>query len=70
MQQVLGGLAGAAVGFALSASVYVLVNPRLEAAEGAVRELQGLLWNIVPLLTAAGFALGLWWAARHPRGNG
>lgn len=65
---VLSGLVGAAVGFIIATAVYLRVNPILEAANGPVRELQGLVWNIVPLLTVSGFVLGVWLMSRRPRG--
>jgi len=57
-------LAGGASGFVLGAGVYLVVNPILERSTGLVREMQGLLWNLVPLLTGAGMVLG-WWVARR-----
>ena len=57
---VLAVLAGATLGFVVSALVYVLAGPVLERSHGLVRELQGLLWNLVPLLTLLGAAAG-WW---------
>ena len=64
---VLGLLAGAIVGFTVSTVVYVLVGPVLERSEGLVREAQGLLWNLVPLLTLLGAAAGWWSVAAHRR---
>lgn len=54
----LGVLGGSALGFAVGAAVYILVNPMLEDASGWVRETQGLLWNLVPLLTVLGAVVG------------
>jgi len=59
--------AGGAVGFGLGAVIYLLVTPVLEDSSGLVRELQGLLWNLVPLLTAVGALAGWWLHARRPR---
>lgn len=39
-------------------ATYTLVNPVLEASEGLLRETQGLLWNLVPLLTLLGGVAG------------
>ena len=45
--------------FAIGAAVYLLANPLLEARGGAVEELQGLLWNVVPLLSVVGSDLAV-----------
>jgi ABC-type antimicrobial peptide transport system permease subunit len=55
---VLGILVGGVVGFALGATVYVVLNPMLEDASVWVRETQGLLWNLVPFLTVLGAVVG------------
>jgi hypothetical protein len=55
---------GALVGFAIGATVYILLTPILEASDGFVRELQGLSWNLVPGLTLLGGVLG-WALARR-----
>jgi cell division protein FtsX len=55
-------LAGALVGLTIGSSIYLVLNPVLENASGSVRELQGLLWNVVPLMTVVGAVLG-WIAA-------
>lgn len=60
----LGAIGGGITGFALAAGIYLLVNPVLEGSDSGIEELQGLLWNIVPLLTLAGVALGWWIATR------
>lgn len=57
-------LLGGALGLALGAGVYLTLNPVLEESTGLAREMQGLLWNLVPLLTILGMALG-WWFARR-----
>jgi hypothetical protein len=54
----LGVVGGGAIGFALGAVVYLLLNPVLEDASGWVRETQGLLWNLVPVLTVLGALAG------------
>jgi hypothetical protein len=54
----LGLVCGGAIGFAVGAVVYVLLNPALEDASGWIRETQGLLWNLVPLLTVLGGLVG------------
>jgi len=62
----LGAAAGAVLGFGVGIGVYLLVNPRLEASNSGIEEFQGLLWNIVPVLTGAGALLG-WWVLRPHR---
>lgn len=57
-------LLGGALGLVVGSTVYLSVNPVLERSPGLVRELQGMLWNLVPLLTVAGMVLG-WWLARR-----
>lgn len=51
-----GVVIGAVLGFALAAGLYLLVSPLLE--DTWARDLQGMLWNIVPLLTVVGAAVG------------
>lgn len=58
-------LFGGAVGLAVGTAVYLGLNPVLEQSTGLVRELQGLLWNLVPLLTVVGMVLGWWFARRR-----
>lgn len=53
-----GALIGAAAGLLVGWATYTLVNPVLEASEGPLRETQGLLWNLVPLLTLLGGVAG------------
>lgn len=60
----LAGMLGGIAGFAIASVVYLLVNPVLEDSTSWVRELQGMLWNLVPLLTVAGTMLGWWIASR------
>jgi H+/Cl- antiporter ClcA len=60
----LGTGIGAAVGFGVGAAIYLLLAPILEDSSGLVRELQGLLWNLVPLLTVCG-ALAGWLLMRR-----
>lgn len=62
-------LLGGLVGLAVSSGVYLGLNPVLEASSGPVREMQGLLWNLVPLSTVAGMLLGGWAARRSTRGG-
>jgi hypothetical protein len=52
----------AVLGFVLAAAVYLLLGPLLENT--SARDLQGMLWNIVPLLTVVGAAVG-WSVVRH-----
>lgn len=54
----LGVVVGGAIGFAAGAAVYLLLNPVLEDASGWVRETQGLLWNLVPVLSVLGAVMG------------
>jgi cell division protein FtsX len=63
----LGAAAGAVVGFSLSWLIYTALNPVLEASTGWTRELQGFLWNVVPLLTLAGAVVGALVAVRWRR---
>ena len=49
---------GATAGFALGALIYVVLAPWLEDQSGWLRELQGMAWNLVPLLTVVGAAVG------------
>ena len=65
MRVVIGVVVGGLVGFALGSSLYLGLTPSLEEATGPLREMQGLLWNLVPLLTLSGAALGWWVARRH-----
>jgi hypothetical protein len=64
---VLGAVLGAGAGFVVGAVVYVLVSPALERSSGILRELQGLLWNLVPFLTVVGVLAGLLLARRRRR---
>jgi hypothetical protein len=54
----LGVVSGGAIGFAVGAAVYLLLNPVLEDASGWIRETQGLLWNLVPALSILGALVG------------
>jgi H+/Cl- antiporter ClcA len=58
-------LIGGAVGLAVATGVYLSLNPVLERSTGLEREMQGLLWNLVPLLTVVGMVLGWWFARRR-----
>lgn len=51
-------VAGAAVGFGATYLLYVWLNPILEGRSDWLRELQGLLFNTVPLGTLVGSILG------------
>jgi hypothetical protein len=61
---VLAAVVGGLLGFAFGALLYVVANPYLEESGGIIRELQGFLWNVVPLLTVGG-AVGGWLLARR-----
>ncbi len=54
-------LLGAVLGAVVGAALYLLVTPVLEDADGWVRELQGLSWNLVPGLALAGGLVGARW---------
>lgn len=58
-------LLGGALGFAVATGVYLILNPILEESTGLAREMQGMLWNLVPLLTVVGMLLGWWFARRR-----
>ncbi len=63
-----GALVGALVGFGVSTITYTLVNPLLERSGGLLRETQGMLWSLVPVLTVLGAVFGRW-VARRRAGN-
>ncbi len=60
MRTVLAAVVGGLLGFALGSAIYLVLNPVLEESTGLLREMQGLLWNLVPVLTLAGVALAAW----------
>lgn len=51
-----GVVVGAVLGFAVAAVTYAVLGPLLE--DTWARDLQGLLWNVVPVLTVVGAAVG------------
>ncbi len=53
------------LGFAVGSAIYLVLNPVLEESGGLLREMQGLLWNLVPMLTLVGVALGVWGVRRR-----
>jgi H+/Cl- antiporter ClcA len=53
-----GAAGGAVVGFLVGAAIYLLLNPLLERSGGWVEETQGMLWNVVPVLTILGAIVG------------
>lgn len=59
-RSILLAIALGALGAAIGALVYVMLNPVLEESTGFLRELQGPLWNLVPLLVLVGIGLGFW----------
>ena len=64
-QRVVATVAGALVGFGLTFLLYSWLNPILEARTDWFRELQGMLFTMVPLCTVAGAAVG--WAGSRPK---
>lgn len=58
-------LLGGALGLAAATGVYLSLNPVLEESTGLAREMQGMLWNLVPLSTVLGMVLGWWFARRR-----
>ncbi len=58
LKGVSGAIAGALVGLGVSSLVYGLLNPLLEKSGGLLRETQGLLWSLVPVMTALGALVG------------
>lgn len=58
---------GAVLGLAVGAGIHVALASVLEDAGGAVEELQGFVWNLVPLGTVGGAVLG--WALWRRRGG-
>ncbi|MBD3783830.1 MAG: hypothetical protein IE926_12925 [Micrococcales bacterium] len=65
MRSVLGAVVGGLLGFTVGAVVYLGLTPVLERSTGILRETQGLLWNLVPLLALVGVVVGGWLARRH-----
>lgn len=65
-----GVLVGAAAGLGVSSVIYLLLNPVLEDSGGWVEELQGPLWNLVPLLTGVGALLGWLVVRAHSHRDG
>jgi tetrahydromethanopterin S-methyltransferase subunit D len=57
---------GALLGGVLGSVIYLSLNPVLEASTGPLREMQGLLWNVVPGLTILGGVVG-WLIFGRPR---
>jgi hypothetical protein len=53
-----GVLVGAAVGLGVSSVVYLLLNAVVEGSGGWVEDLQGPLFNLVPLPIGVGALLG------------
>lgn len=59
-----GAGVGGIVGLLAGGAVYALGSPMLERSAGLLRELQGPLWNVVPVLAVVGAAAGWALAAR------
>ena len=66
-RKAVGLVVGAAIGLLLGMLAYAWGAPALEESSGLLREAQGLLWNLVPLLTVVGAFVGLWAAGRRGR---
>lgn len=62
-----GAAAGALAGFAVATALWLALEPVLDRTDTWVRDLQGLLWNVIPLLTVVGALVGLWVARSWPR---
>lgn len=62
--RVILAVAGALIGFGTGYLLYEWLNPALEARTDWLRELQGLLFNLVLVCALAGIALG-WWLGRR-----
>lgn len=60
-----GVLVGVLVGFGLGALGYLGLSAMLVVRGGWIEELQGLTWNLVPLLTIVGGAVGARVVGRH-----
>jgi hypothetical protein len=58
VRRILAVVAGGAVGFLVAFLLYGWLNPVLEARGDWLRELQGVLFTLIPLFTVAGSALG------------
>jgi H+/Cl- antiporter ClcA len=67
MRNFVAAVVGGLLGFAMGSMINHLLNPVLEESSGLLREMQGLLWNLVPMLTLVGVALGVWVVRRHQR---
>ncbi len=52
------GVGGGLLGLLIGAGTYLVFNPLLEASDSPLRELQGFLWNLVPVMTVLGAWLG------------
>lgn len=67
MRTFVAAVVGGVLGFAVGSAIYLVVNPVLEGSSGLLREMQGLLWNVVPMLTLVGVALGVLGVRRRRR---
>jgi hypothetical protein len=64
-QVVVAVVLGAALGFAVGAGVYLVINPVLETSGGWIETFQGLVWNLVPLGAVIGALTGYLVARRR-----
>lgn len=58
IRRILAVVVGGAVGFLIAFLLYGWLNPVLEARRDWLRELQGILFTLIPLGTVAGCVLG------------
>jgi hypothetical protein len=58
IRRILALVVGGAVGFLIAFLLYGWLNPVLEARRDWLRELQGILFTLIPLSTVAGCVLG------------
>lgn len=58
-------LIGAAVAFVVTFVLYRWLNPILEARTDWLREMQGLLWSLIPVGTLVGALVGRRWGIRR-----
>jgi hypothetical protein len=62
-------LLGTVVGLLVGVGLFLLVDPRLESAGGALEDLQGLALNVVPGCALLGLLVGARLAGRRRAGR-